>query len=306
MNIFNKYEEDILILINTEAGRYLCGIKESYPIIKVSPNSYHLKTGDKIQAHFFCYEKIAKIFLPIITKMEIAEEKSYRAFLHFSNLEEQRTIYPQIYLNSTDFFSGSGDGEVQNSNATWSTGHDAATGTFASTAATTPSCYTTIVTGTYNISRSFIPFDTSSLQDAAIISAATLKLNVATVNQSVGTSSFALVQTSQASPTALATTDFGSCGSASSPTEGATRLVISTTGSKTFTLNATGLTWISLTSYTLLGMRTGWLDCDNVAPTDNVQEVSISWSASETSGTTNDPTLTVIYTIPSAGFFAII
>lgn len=60
----------------------------------------------------------------------------------------------------------------------------------------------------------------------------------------------------------------------SGTTEGADRQTITTTGWKTFALNATGLSWISKTGYTKLGLKTA-LDIDNTAPVDASNETGM-------------------------------
>ena len=201
-------------------------------------------------------------------------------------------------MPTTDFYAGAGDGRVNNSNSstTWATIHDAATGNASSSVATTTNIYatTSAPSTTFTCIRSFFPIDTSGLSDTCTVTAADFVFNINSVANS-GTQTPALVQTSQASTSSLVSADFDQCGAISNPTEGATRLTISSTGIKTFSLNSTGLTWISKSDYTKLGVRSGNLDCDNVSPTDGVDEALIIADTSEATGTSTDPYLSVTW-----------
>jgi len=149
--------------------------------------------------------------------------------------------------------------------------------------------------------RIFFPFDTNAISDAATITAATLNFFV-TSTQNAQTASFTLVQTSQASETALVADDYNNF----TYTEGTdTRWAFSDFSTKTYysiTLNATGRGWIKKSGaasncgvtagWTCLGMITS-LDADNTAPTGfNVATITASESA------TNKPYLDVTYTEP--------
>jgi len=102
-----------------------------------------------------------------------------------------------------------------------------------------------------------------------------------------------VVQTSQADTASLTTADYDQCGAISNPTEGATRIDIGsiTIGAyNSWTLNATGLGWISKTGYTFLGLREGH-DAINSAITFGINRVK--FAGSEATGTANDPYLDV-------------
>ena len=152
--------------------------------------------------------------------------------------------------------------------------------------------------GTSSIGRAFLPFDTSSLDNGASVSAATLTLtSVATTLEGGSKTKIGLVQTTQASSTSLAVADYDTCGSVDSPTEGATEISLpADEGTAVFTLNATGLTWISKTGYTKLGVR-GQLDIEDYWETYTSDRGTSTQFYKPTATAAKRPTLDVTYTI---------
>jgi len=192
-----------------------------------------------------------------------------------------------------------GDGNVYNDNVgTWATVKGLTTGTVTG-GGDTVNVYASVLT-TRSIGRIFLPFNTSALTSGAVISAATLQFNVTQIFGSNGT--LHAVQTTQADPTSLAAGDFDNiAGSSSTMTSGGS-VAVSSTGIKTITLDATGLTWISKTGYTLLALVED-RDLTNTDPSPNDYRFGVNTNEYATSG--NRPLLTITYTVPSAGgFFA--
>jgi hypothetical protein len=188
------------------------------------------------------------------------------------------------------FYSNASDGVITNENATWSTCRNATDGLTVSNSSASEYVVADNggISNAYRVWRLFLPFDTSALPDDATITDAVL--SVCDASSSQGTDAHALVQTSQASGTALSTADFDAIGT----TEGATRVTAFTAGAyHDWTLNATGLTWISKTGFTLLGLR-AVNDIDNVTPTANTYR---AWRMSETADTTSDPKLVITYSL---------
>lgn len=187
-----------------------------------------------------------------------------------------------------------GDGRVRASNATYATANAAATGDVATDNDVSFPVQNGLYSGTYYINRGFTPFDTSTLNDTDTIDSAVYALFI-DAKTNPNSNSVSVVQTSQASPSSLATADFDAIGT----TKGATDLTIAsiTTGAyNNFTLNATGLGWISKTGNTLLGTRITQ-DITATAPT-GLNDINVI--ASDTEGTTNDPKLTVESSAPAA------
>lgn len=215
----------------------------------------------------------------------------------------KKATFPVYTDHPTSYYAGAGDGYSGYQTgifSNWATAHDAVTGT---PAGYTDYTGTTLIvdvevnsTSLFLIVRGFLPIDTSGIDDGDTITAATLNLYVGSkVNtDNDGGDWINVVQTSQASSTTLSTADYDQCGAISNPTEGATRIdigSITTSAYNSWTLDATGIGWISKTGYTLLGLREGH-DATNVsiaASTGN----SISVASSEDTSGTKDPYLDV-------------
>ncbi|MFA6215857.1 MAG: hypothetical protein WC768_04795 [Patescibacteria group bacterium] len=221
-------------------------------------------------------------------------------------LDRAKELLGQKVLADT-FYSGAGDGEVDfvdyDTIYSWTIAHDASVGTGAYYTG-----YDYISTGAgEGISsrtafyRAFFPFDTSLLPDDAIIASATLNLYIWSNNLRNDSYGFiTVIQTTQDSNLVLATSDYSKCGAISNPTEGvdaANRLSqagVNLNNYNSFPLNATGISWISKTGYTKLGVREGH-DVLNI-PTGFPVSYASTY-ASERTGTSQDPYLDVTYTI---------
>lgn len=264
---FQKHQRELLTLANSDAGRQLLGIRDVLPIVKITPNSWHFLLGQDntrslITADFFCYEKAAKFLLPAITKMEIANVRGQEAFAHFAGVTTKSWKYPAVYLQENDYYTGAGDGYcAYNGEPTWSTAHNATSGNGVDYQGTT------IENGVdhtdkYWIKRSFYPVDTSGLGGTATVAAAVFKTYAYAVvdqkNDSAGW--LAVVQATQASPTALEVADYSRCGSIDNPTKGSADMDITSMSNNSyvnFTLNAAGLLWVNNAGFTKLGLRQG-------------------------------------------------
>lgn len=169
---------------------------------------------------------------------------------------------------STFYSDTGGDGSVFSEDADWTTARDAATGAVYE-GPDDVSVISDYFGSNYRCERIFLPFDTSSLPNDDVITAVHLKVYVASLFSNTN-GILGLIQTTQASISALATTDYNNIGS----TEGATRLTVSKIGWYTFVLNEVGINWVSKTGNTKLGIRTA-LDIDNTIPVDGSNETAI-------------------------------
>jgi len=198
----------------------------------------------------------------------------------------------------TDFYSDNGDGYVNNSNATYSTCRTAGTGNGFSYTVTSIDgsivARSILFGGLYYSSRGFFPFDTSALGSGATISSATVNqyIEVTAINNA-DSDSLSVVQTSQASTSSLANSDFGSV----TFTDGGNKTLASFSVANQYwvwTLNATGLTYINKTGFSKLGIIS-LREINNSAPT-GINQLTGLWYFSDNTGTSKDPYLSVTYT----------
>lgn len=195
---------------------------------------------------------------------------------------------------TTTIYAEASDGVLRNysNSASWSTMRGAASATSEQTAPVR--CHNSRFGSDRYLDRFFICF-AAPIGNTDTIDAADLDLVTADV--STGNRDACLVQHTQADPADLVLGDFGGAGT----TEGASRATCPTGPGSAwgFTLNATGLTWIDKAGYTKLCLR-GAKDLDN---TDPAEENTFTHKASETAGTTEDPTLVITHTTPAAAAF---
>lgn len=153
-------------------------------------------------------------------------------------------------------------------------------------------------TNQYDFVRGFVPFDTSSIPDGATITSATLQMYVNSKDDACNDaySYISVVQSTQASSSSLANADYDQLGT----TKGSDDIDYTgvTTGAyNTWTLNATGLTWISKTGITYLGLKDGH-DIENnigsLSGANMYSALNFQWHADA-----NPPILTVNYTLPA-------
>lgn len=213
------------------------------------------------------------------------------------------------YGRTTRFFMAAGDGNVDNTDSSFSITRSAADGDAVSATAATFKVQTSkpFQSGDRTIKRGFLPFFTANFDsDTQVVGGAIGLVPTATsahnAGESTRSSSIGLVQATQASGTTLAVADFDQCGTLNSAPEGSARLVVSNgTTSFVYTgivnwmnLNSTGVGWISKDGFSMMGLRTS-RDLDNLNyGADAISEDSITINASETSGTVNDPFADVV------------
>jgi hypothetical protein len=214
---------------------------------------------------------------------------------------------PNVKATSPEtYYSGAGDGYVLyggSSTITWANVHHATAGDYADYTGTTmyaESFESSDGTNYNGIQRSFLPFNTAALPDDATITAATLNIYVSTTSDTDndGYDYVSVVQTTQASTSSVVVEDYDQCGAVQSPQKGAADIDITdiSAGYTVFTLNATGIAWISLTGWTQLGIREGHDVADHQIAT-NKDNYVLFYSSAYT-GTSRDPYLNITYTVP--------
>jgi len=200
------------------------------------------------------------------------------------------------YGITAKFFSSAGDGAVLSQQATWAAARENDDGTSVDYETATQYIVATNAIGgpTYLCYHGYLPFVTSDLPDDITITSASYFLYLTEVTDT-DTVSLVTVQSSQASITELATTDYNNCGALDSPTEGASRVAYSTlsiTQYNEIPLDATGFTFIDSEGNTLIGMRDS-KDVDDATPSGGNR---IQTRISQYANATFDPYLLVTYT----------
>lgn len=286
-------------------------------IVRISPNAVHLFNGVKdgkyeIEATFFCRPDYALKLARVMFWMSVED---YRQGVHMRPLYWRLGAataafffglkVPILFFAVTDTFNSNsgGDGHTQYTagGADWATPHDAASQGATSNQSTsiflrTENCGACSPSG-YYLQRHHWPFDTSSIPNDATKSSATWSAYYdATGNDNTDGGSISLVQSTQASGTALANADYSALNTTKVATDVTFASVITAgAGYIDMALNGTGLTDVSLTGYTFFASRTA-KDVSNTAPGARQYLQNITYADSGS----NKPKLAVTYTVPSA------
>jgi len=298
--LFKKFQKPILAFANSWIGRRYLGLSKELDknirIFRMHPNSYVVRRNGHFEQVFRGYDLFGQ---RLESALRIASFGLVPIFF-------KGAPALMFALTVNTFFSGAGDGFTKHDNASWDTAHDATSANF--------SDYTSELidvkseyTDKYWVNRGFFPVDTSVLPDDAIVLGATFQVFFSSVrdDDNDGNDYLNIVQTSQASPLSIVNGDHDQCGAVNSPTVGSTNVDISglsAGGSHTFTLNATGLGWISRTGYTMLGMREGHDIADNSVATSTNTITGVRIFSSERAGTAQDPTFVVTFDTPPGAF----
>ena len=314
---FRVYQRELLDMANTDFGKELLCIPKDYklPIVRIAKNEITQYVGPKNGEHEFIATYFIGAKFANVIRYRWPQFQSY--FRYFVNKDYgvplspmtryarsvmalELIAYPDPHTETTTV-----DGRVAYADTgTWATVHDALTGTDAFDATTPLLCINSHNGTDYAIHRIFTLFATSSLTSSASISAGTVELYVTSrVNTSNDGRDYVTIVTSNpASNTALATADYDQCGDAiSNPTKNSDDVDITgitLNAYNVWTLNATGRGNISKTAITKFGQRHG-NDIENVAIPNSTNN-RIDYSGAETTGTSEDPKLTVTYTLATA------
>lgn len=313
--LFQKYQNLFLILANSEEGKHILGVKEKLPIVKLTPNTFIQDTGERkgldriYKGQFFCYEKMAKHLLPYLMAYEsldrkpIGTDEAIEFFASQKGLRRSK-IFPQVHLDTGTYYASAADGVLLHAlpaTNTWSTCRSATTANaMAGTGTTGSLTFAFPFADSPYLSRLTFPTDTSGLTSDATIASASLKTYVNS-KSNAGVANIAICLMTVANTTTLADTDYDGYDSLNSPSEWITRVSadLTTSAYTSFTYNATGLAAISKTGFTHNGMRSS-LDIDNSSPA-NPGTGDVNFTFSENTGTSADPYLEVVFTLPTPG-----
>jgi len=292
---FEKYQRQLLFIANKWYLGWLLGLNrlpkdlKLKRIDKITPNSIHhiiktkfTKSGkfskQKIIAEFFVRPRFAEALAYNLSPFCYFQELRSRKFcwrfssvglayiLLFGLLGKFAGVPFAFMATTTNYPAGAGQAVIRNSGSVWETILAASAGDSINiNPSVDDSPQSNIDEGTYYDRRVLFPEDASAIPDGATISDATFNIYSEFTTSQGGANAFArLVQTTQADPTSPVVGDFDQFGTTAGA--GDFSMVNGTSGWAVFTLNATGLSWISKTTWTLLGLRTGF-DINVVAPT---------------------------------------
>lgn len=308
-------------MANTRVGRDLLEIPNvGLPVVSVKKNEVRYYVGEKndqsefvsdfrvgakwgniIRSRFSQFRSAAKYF-------EVSAwgqaGKSMFALGDARVLGLTLTAYPDADPETTTV-----DGWVNTDrlSGTWAGARALATGASASDTDTKMYAHVGRETapGEYNIFRNFILFDTSALTASATISAATIAITSSGStqnNDNDGNDYLGITTSTPASNTAIVTADFDQVSFTEQHDAGQRKdwdalQTADTVG--TFTLNATGIGNVSKTGVSKFAALEGH-DIQNDAYAGGTNSATnINFYASDQTGTSKDPVLTVTYTVPS-------
>lgn len=311
---FRRYQNLLLAIVNTSIGRDLLCVPKEYPVItRMYKSAIHwrnldgtygadFRIGSKwanvVRSRFDAFNGMSRYFLTNVSVPISPLVMSARSLCALS-----LTAYPDPDPETTTF-----DGRVAYAaGANWATTHDASSSashdTYDSGAALYPQS-SSDVSNFANIGRVFILFNTASLTSSAVVSAGTVSMYCTNSSNGIndGKDYVTIVTSSPASNTGLVDDDFDQCGAISNPTKQSNDIDISgvsTSAYQDWTLNATGISNISLTGITKFGAREGH-DQENSSVTGSGSRANwLELTAAENAGTSQDPKLVVTYTTVS-------
>lgn len=238
-----------------------------------------------------------KLLIPSFVPSVFMESVQYARMGHFGLTTT--TVYPDPDTETTSV-----DGYIGfEGNDTWSNIVAATDGNVANDVSTDIIVYVNgRNTPKFWLYRGFFLFDTSAVGGDTISSADFDVYATGTLTGASGSALYlSLVNSSPASNTALTNADFDQVGS----TKGASDINVSAVASSaynTWSLNATGLTWVNGAGITKLALRHGQDITSEAPPQGGANVYNGLYVGTSADGPSNDPMLTVIHTASAATF----
>lgn len=281
-------------------------------IEKRTPNSETYSLGnDEYLKRIYTYDKYIKEGDEWYQlKKDYLTEEEYYQFEAIKQLDDKYLNFLSIKpVYADDIYSEPSDGWIGSAlgaGYTWDNNHDAVSGNSISTSSSeTYLAYARKLDSSdlnWNIKRTFLSFDTSSIPDSSVVSSAELyfKTNGTTIRHDCGGtySYFTLVPSDISSNLEL--DDFDSI-TYSELIDSSDRLAIGLMTTNTwyeFDISSGNLNYIELDDYTDFAILTGW-DYDDV-PVSCVGQEYAQIYYSEYTGTSSDPYLEVYYYDPGS------
>lgn len=308
---FEKHQQKLLSLANTQVGRRLLRIdgKRSSvgenKIIRIDPNAIYWKNDKQIVGEFRTHDKYAKrlyyAFKPVWYAFHLWDYLTKplpKLNLGFDTL----TAYPDANPETTTV---DGRTYTADSNVIFSTIR-AAAGATAEDSGTDQEFVllrSTTSSDQYQfLVRSLFLFDTATLTSSATISAAVLSLYGTNKNVANGSNTIDIVSSNPAGNTGLVAADHATLGT--TVYADMASAAYSTSAYNDFTLDANGIAQVSKTGVSKFGARLGW-DTDNSfgGVWASAADTGFNGYFADQTGTSNDPKLTITFTVPSGGFF---
>lgn len=291
--MFEKYQKLLLKIANNPLGRAYLGLKDAL-VVKVTKNSVHYLTGfnkksPKVTAHFFSSNTFAKKLNLIFSSLSVYENYSEVLSridyllpaiidkVHLSGIVVGAVTSFNSNANpETTSFDGWTGFDYNNTEYSGWAAHRGATTSGASSFFLNDSGTAMVVSvadpnsaNKFQIERSFMLFDTSSLTAGATISSAAWHWQYSSivVDSEAGSwvSKLYLTTSSPASNTAIAVEDFDQIQFTAQATAQTSLAAKSINTDYSFALNATGLGNISKTGITKFGLSHG-NDFENIDP----------------------------------------
>lgn len=314
---FEKYQRQILFLVNTKIGRWFFKIKNDIPedklIEKINPNSftwvnktkkgknkneYLIERKTDFRTHAKFSKRINSLFkwLPFFAyKSQLMNGEWYlvpKIGLTVS------TFYPDAHPESTSFDGWVFRGGVNETFSNIRSGNGT-NGFDTSTSAQCGKLNASTTTDRYESQvRGIFLFDTSSLPDGDTINSAIISIyGSAKVNTGMGTPDFHIASAVTSSNTSISNSDYENRGTTSFGN--VTYSSFSTSSYNDISLNASGLANISKIGISKFSAQNSWdmlNDTTGLTWQSSGQSGFVCYFADQT-GTSNDPKLVVTHTV---------
>ena len=292
--LFRKYQSVLLGIAKTQLGRKFLGLDmeqvKDNPIFLVIPNGVHFQLQDQPlnRANFYVWDRLSTRMNPILNFFEMIDNRNWFQAFKYAGISLSVLLLfftaqlPYFTFLTTSTFNNAitgGTGILSTSSNNWTTirnGNNLSVGDiwldFANCG-----LGARFDGSTYQLIRFWFHFDSSSLPTAPSITSAFLRLvGTSTSNQNGDTDTAHVVQSTGASNTSIATSDWGALGTTSYGSLAYSAMGGS--GNYDFTLSAGGISNISDSGYSKFAVRDA-RDKDDSAPT-GLNSRSVSTTAS--------------------------